>query len=372
MTWDDIWNTIVEFFRTSGLQIVYAILVLIIGLILIKIINKIVKKTLEKTKMERITQGFVRSVVKVLLYAVLIFAVLQMFGIPITGLVTVLATAGAAIALSLKDSLSNVASGMILISNKIIKQGDYVKIDGEEGTVSNVKIMFTQIITTDNKTVTFPNSLITGGDIVNYSTQGSRCLEMEFNVAYETDLDKAKKIILDVCHSNGKIKLDPAPSVNLKYFKDSNMTLFLSCWSSAPYWEIYYYIMENVYNEFKKNGIMQAYEQLEVRMRNDEVKRPFNPAPLPERVEPEPEQKEEEFNIFDISTYDALAHHHEKNKKARKEKKRKKNKATSIEQSANTNDQKIADSESSSTNPKTSTSSQSNLDGDAPNSEDSH
>ena len=321
MTWDDIWNTIVEFFRTSGLQIVYAILVLIIGLILIKIINKIVQKALGKTKMERITQGFIRSIVKVLLYAVLIFAVLQMFGIPITGLVTVLATAGAAIALSLKDSLSNVASGMILISNKIIKQGDYVKIDGEEGTVSNVRIMFTQIITTDNKTVTFPNSLITTNDIVNYSTQGSRCLEMEFDVAYETDIDLAKKVILDVCHSNGKIKLDPAPAVNLKYFKDSNITLFLQCWTSAPYWEIYYYIMEHVYNEFKRNNISIAYDQVEVRMRNDTVKMPYDPAPLPTRVEPEPEQKEEQFNIFDISTYDTLAHH--KGKKSKKKDKRK-------------------------------------------------
>lgn len=324
MTWDDIWNTIVEFFRTSGLQIVYAILVLIIGLILIKIINKIVQKALARTKMERITQGFIRSIVKVLLYAVLIFAVLQMFGIPITGLVTVLATAGAAIALSLKDSLSNVASGMILISNKIIKQGDYIKVDGEEGTVSSVKIMFTQIITSDNKTVTFPNSMITSGDVVNYSTQGSRCLEMEFNVAYETDIDKAKQIMLDVCHSNGQISLEPAPAVRLKYFRDSNITLYLTCWTKASYWDIYYYIMENVYNEFKKNGIGSAYEQVEVRMRNDVVKMPFNPAPLPERVEPEPEPEEHEFNIFDVSTYDALTHHGKKGKKEKKSKKSKK------------------------------------------------
>ncbi len=326
MTWDDIWNTIVEFFKTSGLQIVYAILVLIIGLILIKVINKIVQKALARTKMERITQGFIRSIIKVLLYAVLIFAVLQMFGIPITGLVTVLATAGAAIALSLKDSLSNVASGMILISNKVIKQGDYVEIDGEEGTVTNVRIMFTQIITTDNKTITFPNSMITSTDIVNYSTQGSRRLEMEFDIAYETDIDLAKKVILDVCHSNGKISLDPAPTVNLKYFKDSNITLFLTCWTKAPYWDIYYYIMENVYNEFKRNKISIAYDQLEVRLRNDTVTMPFNPAPLPERVEPEPEPEQHEFNIFDVSTYDALAHHGKKGKKEKKPKKSKKGK----------------------------------------------
>ena len=308
MTWDEFWNTIVNFLATSGLQVLYAILVLVAGLILIKLIMKLINKILLRTKLERITQGFLKSIIKVLLYAVLIFAVLQMFGIPITGLVTVLATAGAAIALSLKDSLSHVASGMILISNKPFHQGDYIQVDNLEGTVKSIKIMNTEIVTTDNKAVILPNSTILNSNLINYSREGIRRFEMSFDVAYETDLNLAKKVLLDVCHSNGKILLKPeAPEVHLKEFNDSSISLFLTFWSKGPYWEIYFYVMEHAYNEFKRNNISIAYNQLEVRMRTDNVTLPFDTEPLPKRVEPKPEKPEENNNfiekIFDADTY---------------------------------------------------------------------
>ncbi len=323
MDWNEIWTSVVNFFATNGLQLLYAILVLIVGLIVIKIINKIVAKLLAKTKLERIAQGFIRSIVKVLLYMVLIFAVLQMFGIPITGLVTVLATAGAAVALSLKDSLANVASGMIIITTKPFKQNDYIQVDDLEGTVNSIKIMNTEIITSDNKTIVIPNSTIMSSELINYTTQGSRFVEMTFDVAYETNIELAKKIILDVCHSNGNIMLDPAPSVNLKYFKDSGMSLFLSCKTKAPYWSVYYYIMEHVYNEFKRNGISLSYNQLEVHMRTETPTLPFNKEPLPERIEPKAEPKIEHLSLFDANAFSKI-HKQSKQKKIKNlEKKRK-------------------------------------------------
>lgn len=305
MDWNSIWQSIVNFFTTSGWNILYAILVLVLGYVAIKIIYKIVKRILSKSKLERITQGFILSILKVILYVVLILAFLQMLGVPITGLTAVLATAGAAIALSLKDSLSNIASGMIMISNKPFDQGDYIQVGNLEGTVSSIHIMTTEIITTDNKKVVFPNSNILNSNIINYSGQGSRRQEIYFDIAYETDIDLAKKIILDVCHSNGKILLDPAPEVNLKYFKESNLQLFLTCWSKAPYWEIYFYIMDNVYNEFKRNNINIAYNQVEVRMRTDEPVAPYRKKGLPKRVEPKVAEIEE-FNIFNIDSFETL------------------------------------------------------------------
>ena len=322
MDWNEIWTSVVNFFATNGLQVLYAILVLIVGLIVIKLINKVVAKLLAKTKLERIAQGFVRSIIKVLLYMVLIFAVLQMFGIPITGLVTVLATAGAAVALSLKDSLSNVASGMIIITTKPFKQNDYIKVDDMEGTVNSIKIMNTEIITTDNKTIVIPNSTIMSSELINYSTQGSRFIEMNFDVAYETDIDLAKKIILDVCHSNGQILLDPAPSVNLKTFKDTGISLFLSCKTNAPYWSVYYYIMEHVYNEFKRNGISLSYNQLEVHMRTENPVLPYDKKPLPKRVEPKPEPKVEHLSLLHPESFTQF-HKQSKQKKIKNlEKKR--------------------------------------------------
>lgn len=303
MDWNTIWNSIVEYFRNNGIHILYAILVFILGLIAIKIVLKIINRIMERSKLERITQGFIRSILKVTLYIVLIIAVLQVLGVPLTGLTAVLATAGAAIALSLKDSLSNVASGLILISNKPFKQGDYVKIGSQEGSVKSISVMTTEIITTDNKKVVLPNSTILNQSIINYSSEGKRRHEILFDVSYDTDLELAKKVILDVCHSNGKIMLEPAPEVNLKYFGDNNLQLFLTCWSSAPYWEIYFYLVDNVYNEFKRNKIDFSYQQVEVRMLTDKPVAPYRKKALPKRVEPKPIENTQ-FNIFDIDSFE--------------------------------------------------------------------
>lgn len=322
MDWDTIWQSIVDFFKNDGMAIIYALLVFLFGYIIVRIILKVVRNILSKSKMERITQGFIISILKTLLYVVLILAILQTLGVPITGLTAALATAGAAIALSLKDSLSNIASGMIIISNKPFNQGDYVQIGSLEGTVNSIKIMTTELITTDNKKVVLPNSNILNANIVNYSARGSRRQEIYFDVSYDTDLEVAKKIILDVCHSNGKIMLDPAPEVHLKYFGDSNLQLFLTCWSKAPYWEIYYYIVDNVFNEFKRNNISIAYNQIEVRMRTDTPPTPYRKKALPKRVEPKPVASEE-FSIFDIESFSEFQNKSKQYKIKKLEKKRK-------------------------------------------------
>lgn len=323
MTWDEFWNTISNFFASNWTNIFHAILVIVLGFILTKIVLKLIKKLLKRSKIAPITQTFINSIVKALIYTIYILAILQAIGVPLTGLTTVLATAGVAISLALKDSLSNIAYGMILISTKPFSQGDYVEIGGDEGTVKEIGIMTSTIITTDNKQVTIPNSIIYSSAIVNYSARGSRRIEMYFDVSYDSDLEKVKDIILKVCNSNGKILLDPAPEVNLKYFKDDNLSLYLTCWTKGPYWEIYFYIMDNVYNEFKRNNININYRQLEVRMKTDEKPLPYRKAPLPKRVEPK-EVETKEFSIFDIDSFKELQQTAKKKRKERLEKKKKK------------------------------------------------
>ncbi len=314
MNWDEIWNSIATFFTEKGLYILGAIATLIIGYFVLKIVFSIIKKALSKSKMATITQGFLLSVIKVLMYVMLFVVVLQVLGIPMTGFATVLVTAGAAIALALKDSLSNIAYGLILISTKPFYQGDFVEIGGKEGTVKEIKIMSTQIITTDNKKVIIPNSTVYSSAIVNYSARGSRRMEMLFDISYKADVELAKKIMLDVCNSNGKIMLDPAPAVNLKYFKDSNITLFLTCWTKAPYWEIYFYLNDNIFNEFKRNNISIDYNQVEVRMLSDNTPAPYRKEALPKRVEVNTEVETKHFNIFDLDSFKDLQ---KGNKKAR-------------------------------------------------------
>ena len=329
MEWNEIWNNIVNFCTTHGLVILNAIIAFLLGVIVIKIIFKIMIHFMSKSKLAPITQTFLKSVLKIVLYVLLVFIVLQILGVPITGLATVLATAGVAISLALKDSLSNVAYGLILISTKPFYQGDYVAIGGQEGTVKAINIMSTQIITTDNKKVIIPNATVYSSAIVNFSARGSRRMEMLFDVAYDTDIEKAQKIMIDVCKANGKIMLNPEPEAHLKYFKDDNISLFLTCWTKGPYWEIYFYLMDNVYNEFKRNGIKINYKQVEVRMRDDEVDMPYRKEKLPKRKEIK--EDNEKLTLFDSKSLKEL-----KNKAKRKrmkyleEKKKKLEKELSI------------------------------------------
>jgi len=299
MTWDDIWNGFLSFFTTSGLTILKVIGIWIVGYLVIKIMMLVLKKIFSKTKMEKVTQGFFLSVIKFVLYMILIVMILGQLGVEITGIVTALAAAGLAIGLALQNSLSNVASGIILLITHPFKEGDYVDVNGTEGQVHNIKILTTALITTDNKLVVLPNSTVANNAIINYSNRKTRRVEFNFTVDYNTDTDFVKKIILDVMKSNGKIRLDPAPFCALKTLNDSSLGFFAYCWCSSPdYWDVYYYVVDNVFNEFKRSNINIPYNQLEVRLRDDQVINTFRKTPLSERVEIKKEEKDDDLLTF--------------------------------------------------------------------------
>lgn len=279
-------NFFMDLFLNKGVQVLWAIAAILIGLIIIKLALKIINKTLSKSKMDKITVSFILSILKFLAYLVLILIVAQIVGIPVTGLVALLTTASLAVGLALQDSLSNLANGIILITTKPFHEGDYVEIGGVSGSVKAIKMLTTSIITPDNKLITLPNSKIVTSEIINYNTLGRRRVDFTFGVAYESDVRLVRDIIMNVINSNGKILLDPAPAVDLKTLNDSSIDFFARCWcDSEDYWDVYYYVIQNVFNEFNKAGISIPYNQVEVRLRNDNVTMPFDSAKLPERVE---------------------------------------------------------------------------------------
>lgn len=286
MNWSNIWDSLTNTLLSSGLKILKAVLIAVIGVILVKLVMKAVRAILAKSKLEKITQSFLCSVLKFVLNIIVIISAVQALGVDTTSLIALISAAGLAISLSLQDSLSNLANGIILISTKPFKEGDYVQINGVEGTVQNIRMLTTCLATTDNKIVVIPNSTIVTNEIINYSARKERRVGFEFDIAYESDIEKAKEIILNVMKSNGNILLDKAPFVSLKTLKESSLGLIANCWcDTEDYWSVYYYVMDNVYNEFKRNNISVPFNQLEVRLRNDEVIAPFRTEQLPERVE---------------------------------------------------------------------------------------
>ncbi len=333
MTWAEIWESVQHFFATSGLNIIKALLLWIIGYIVVRLIVLVIKKIFERSRIEKVAQGFIISVIRFALNIVLIIMVLQALGVEITGIVALLATAGLAVALALKDSLGNIASGVILLVTRPFKEGDYIKVDGVEGKVKNIKIFTTGLITLDNKLVVLPNSAVINNPLINYSIRKTRRVEYTFAVAYESDVDLVKRVVTDVMKSDGRVLLDPAPTCRICNFNESSVDFFATCWcDSTDYWDVYYYVWDNVFNEFKRNNISIPYKQVEVRMREDTVVMPVRPEPLQERQEKKRKvEKIKSVDKFfdqledgklDAKTLKAQSEEAKRERKDRKEKKR--------------------------------------------------
>ena len=289
----------VDLLLNKGVTVLWGLFVVLLGIIVIKVLLKVIKRMLSKSKMENLTVNFLMSILKVVAYLILIMIVAQIFGIPVTGMVALFSTAGLAVGLALQDSLSNLANGIVVITTKPFHEGDFVKIGGVEGKVKNIRILTTALITVDGKLVVMPNSEVVTSEIINYNILGRRRVDFTFSVAYESDIKLVRDIIMNVINSNGKVLMDPAPFIGLKTLGASSIDFFANCWVDAEdYGEVLYYVTENVFNEFKKHNISIPYNQLEVRLRDDEVVMPYDSASLPERVEKIREEKKED-NILD-------------------------------------------------------------------------
>jgi small conductance mechanosensitive channel len=288
MDWNNIWTSIKDFFTNNIWSIVKFVAVLVIGIIAIKILINIIKRLLNKTKAEKITQNFLVAILKFGLYLILVLALLSIIGINVTGVVTALSACVLAIGVALQNIIANLANGIVIVANHMFKKGDFISINGFDGSVVDIHFLFTTIQTTDNKRITIPNSAITNNAVINAGANPTRRVDFTFSVAYETDVELVKKIVIDVMKSNGNVydNDEHKPFCRLKTLGASSIDFFANCWvDSSDYWDSYYYIIENVYNEFKRNGISIPYNQIEVRNREDNVVMPVISAPLQERVE---------------------------------------------------------------------------------------
>lgn len=342
MDWKGIWEDIVNFFSRNIWNILLFIVVFFVGRAVVKLLINFVKKMFAKSKMEGITQGFLIAIVRVVLWLVLVLILLSIIGIQVSGIVTALSAVVLAVGMALQNIIANVANGIVIVTSKIFKKGDYVEANGASGSVTHINFLFTTITTPDNKRVTIPNSEIINNNVTNYGSNDSRRVEFTFSVAYESDVEKVKQIVTDVIKSNGSVYLDPEPFCRLKTLNASSLDFFCHCWCDrGDYWDVYYYVVENVYNEFKRNGISVPYNQIEVRERKDVVKMPVIGDGIPERVEKIRNKKNRKIDLENIKFSEIL----NIKKKGSSNKKSKKNTKASKETTSETKTETEAKSE---------------------------
>ena len=244
-----------------------AIVVLLGGLLIIKMAVAFTKKTLKKTTLDGSIHTFVISAARILLYIVLVVVLLGVLDVPITPLITVLGAGGAAIALALKDSLGNIAGGMLILVNQPFKKGDEIDIAGTYGEVEAIDLFVTTLRTYDNKVITIPNGSINTSVIVNYSRRDKRRVDCKFGISYDSDIALAKSVLLEVAASNPDIYKDPAPFAGVASHGDSSVILDLKVWcDTGKYYTVKYYLTEQVKLAFDEANISIPYPQMDVRV----------------------------------------------------------------------------------------------------------
>ncbi|MCR5481603.1 MAG: mechanosensitive ion channel family protein [Clostridia bacterium] len=247
---------------------VKAALVLILGYVLMKIVLHLLTKAISKTGLDEALHRFIVSAAKVLLWIVLLVTLLGVLNIPTSTFITVIGACGAAIALALKDSLGNIAGGIIILVTHPFRKDDYISINGTEGKVEHIDLLVSTLKTLDNKLVSVPNGIISTSVLVNFSANEKRRVDCSFAIGYNDDITKAKEILLNVTESCPEALSDPEPAVGVRSLDDSGVALDLLVWCATPdYWTVKYFLEENVKLAFDEAGITIPYPQMEVKLK---------------------------------------------------------------------------------------------------------
>ena len=248
-----------------AVKLIAAILVLIVGRILVRWLVKIFKKSKFAQRTDETVIHVLSNFICAGLYVVLIVSVIGILGVPMASVIAIIASAGVAIGLALQGALSNLAGGIMIMILRPFRIGDFVEIAGNSGTVKDVGIFYTTLNTGDNKIITIPNGTVMGEEIINYSTNDIRRVDLVFGVAYGTDVERVKAILLEEADRHELALKDPAPFARLTNQGDSALEFTLRVWAKGgDFWTVKFDLLEAINNRFEKEQIEIPFNQLDV------------------------------------------------------------------------------------------------------------
>lgn len=256
---------LIDFSIDAGKDILVAVLIYVIGRFIIKYISKLVAKIMEKRKLETSVQTFLRSLLNILLNLILAFAIIGKLGVETTSFAALLASAGVAIGMALSGNLSNFAGGLIILVFKPFKVGDYIEGAGVSGTVQEIQIFHTILVTPDNRVIFAPNGSLSSNAVINYSKKDIRRVDFTFGVEYNEDFEKVKAVVQQVIDSDSRILKDPSFVIEIGALSASSVDITVRVWvKSSDYWNVFFWMNRTVYATFNKEGIGFPFPQLTV------------------------------------------------------------------------------------------------------------
>lgn len=256
-------SIVMDYIALYGLQVLAAIVILIVGFWAAGFVkDKVYKGLMKSGKSDEMLSGFLSALIKYLIIAVTILAVLNKFGVETTSLIAVLGAAGLAIGLALQGTLSNVAAGVMLLFLRPFKVGHFVEVAGQAGTIKGVSLFTTEMATGDNVQIILPNSAVWGSAIKNFSAHATRRVDLIMGIAYEDDIDQAMAVIEELAKADERIHKDPAPVLAVGELADSSVNLVVRLWVDAgDYWGVRWDMTKKVKEAFDEKGISIPYPQ---------------------------------------------------------------------------------------------------------------
>ena len=250
-----------------GTRVLGAIAILVIGRIVVGLLASLTRRLLTKAKVDETLTRFITSLTRIALLVFVVIAALNTLGVQTASFIAIIGAAGLAIGFALQGSLSNFASGVMLIIFRPLKRGDLVEAGGAFGVVKEIHIFNTILTTLENKRVIIPNSKITGDNIVNFSAEGVLRVDMVFGISYRDDVLKAKDTLLELVAAHPKVLKDPPPTVAVSELGDSSVNFVVRPYAKVEdYWDVYFGITEKVKLIFDERSISIPFPQRDIHM----------------------------------------------------------------------------------------------------------
>lgn len=275
MTFEELWLSVKAWLTGASLwntlaKIIISLLILFISFKIINVIARKIEKSGEKKNADKTIMKTLAYILRLGLKILVAICIIGFLGIDTSGLTALVASLGVCVGLAVNGALSNLAGGVMIILTRPFRVDDYIEAQGEAGTVEEIRITNTKIVTPDNKVIYIPNGALSSGTIINYSEMDLRRVDFDFTIGYTSDFEKAKAIILEICAKHELILKDPEPFVRMTAHGESSITVTTRVWAkSADYWTVKFDLLEAVKREFDANGIEIPFNQLDVHVKKD-------------------------------------------------------------------------------------------------------
>lgn len=269
--WNALWNTILNWCTTTGIRLIVGLILLFVIFKITNVLTKKLYKRLQKKQADETLSRVGTQSIRIIIKLVCLVCFIGYIGIETASITALIASAGVSLGLALQGSLSNFAGGIIIIVMRPFRIGDKITTNGESGTVEDIHMFYTVLVTPDNKVIHVPNGALANNVIVNTSIKETRRVDVVMSIAYDADLNRATDIINEVCKQNPLIFTTPEPYVGIKEYSSSSVDLNVRVWcNNADYWTINNYLLVEIKKAFDEQGIEIPFNQLEVSIKNKE------------------------------------------------------------------------------------------------------